>query len=75
MVASPRVLEIINLTNWIVRFFKLYRDAPKTLPEFYRIGKTIGRGAYGKVNLGMHMLTRKLTAIKIISKDYLSTDK
>ena len=35
----------------------------------------LGRGAFGKVNLGMHKLTRKLGAIKSINKEYLSEEK
>ena len=35
----------------------------------------LGRGAFGKVNLGMHKLTRKLVAIKSINKEYLSEEK
>ena len=50
-------------------------DAPETKPEYYRAGKMLGRGAFGKVNLGMHKLTRKLIAIKSINKEYLSEEK
>lgn len=46
-----------------------------TVPEFYRAGKMLGRGAFGKVNLGMHRMTRKLIAIKSINKEYLSEEK
>lgn len=35
----------------------------------------LGRGAFGKVSLGMHKLTRKLIAIKSINKEYLSEEK
>jgi serine/threonine protein kinase len=35
----------------------------------------LGRGAFGKVSMGMHKLTRKLVAIKSINKEYLSEEK
>lgn len=35
----------------------------------------LGRGAFGKVSLGMHKLSRKLVAIKSINKEYLSEEK
>jgi serine/threonine protein kinase len=50
-------------------------DAPDTNTDFYRAGKMLGRGAFGKVCLGMHKLTRKLVAIKSINKEYLSEEK
>ena len=34
----------------------------------------LGKGAFGKVNLGVHKLTSKLVAIKSISKEYLSVE-
>jgi len=63
------------LSNLIKKAFKKTKDAPETIPEFYRAGKMLGRGAFGKVNLGMHKLTRKLIAIKSINKEYLSEEK
>jgi serine/threonine protein kinase len=50
-------------------------EAPDTNTDFYRAGKMLGRGAFGKVCLGMHKLTRKLVAIKSINKEYLSEEK
>ena len=35
----------------------------------------LGKGAFAKVSLGMHKLTRKLVAIKSINKEYLSEEK
>jgi len=35
----------------------------------------LGKGAFGKVSLGMHKLSRKLVAIKSINKEYLSEEK
>jgi len=45
------------------------------VPDFYRAGKMLGKGAFGKVSLAMHKLTRKLVAVKAINKEYLSEEK
>ena len=29
----------------------------RTTPQFYRIGKMLGKGAFGRVNLAMHKIT------------------
>ena len=42
--------------------------------ELYKIGKVLGKGAFGKVNLGLHRLTRKLCAIKSINMDLLKSE-
>lgn len=66
---------MIHLSEKIKDAFKKTGDAPKTSTEYYRAGKMLGRGAFGKVNMGMHKLTRKLVAIKSINKEYLSEEK
>lgn len=73
--ASPRVIEIMQLNKKITKAFKEGEDPPTTNAEFYRAGKMLGRGAFGKVNLGMHKLSRKLIAIKSINKEYLTEEK
>ena len=50
-------------------------DAPKTTTDFYRAGKMLGRGAFGKVSLGMHKLSRKLVALKSINKEFMTDEK
>ncbi len=50
-------------------------EPPETTPEFYKIGKKLGKGAFGTVNLGMHKLVRKLVAIKSITKTILDDQK
>ena len=35
----------------------------------------LGKGAFGKVNLGMHKLARKLVAIKSKNKQYLKDER
>ena len=66
---------MIEMSNLIRKSFAETGQAPETTADFYRAGKMLGRGAFGKVNLGMHRLTRKLVAIKCINKEYLSEEK
>jgi serine/threonine protein kinase len=40
--------------------------------DYYKIGKVIGKGAFGKVNLAIHRLTGKFVALKSINKSYMS---
>jgi len=54
--------------------FKKKGDAPKTQIDYYRIGKMLGRGAFGKVNLAMHKLVRKLVALKSLNKECLTDE-
>jgi|TARA_B110001450_G_C17391453_1_gene387858 serine/threonine protein kinase len=35
----------------------------------------LGRGAFGKVSLGMHKLSRKLVALKSINKEFMTDEK
>ena len=72
---SPRVIEMIEISDKIKVAFEETGEAPETKTDFYRAGKMLGRGAFGKVNLGMHKLTRKLIAIKSINQEYLTDDK
>jgi serine/threonine protein kinase len=52
----------------------LHHEPPPTAAQFYRIGRLLGKGAFGKVNLGMHKLTGKMVAIKSINKEYLTDE-
>jgi len=44
----------------------------EVISEFYRVGKILGKGAFGKVNLAIDRETGELVAIKSINKHYLS---
>ena len=37
--------------------------------SFYKMGRMIGRGAFGKVNLGLNVLTGRVVAIKSFNKE------
>jgi len=54
--------------------FRQTKSAPNTTVDFYRIGKVLGKGAFGKVNLALHKLSGRFAAVKSINKQYLSED-
>ena len=56
------------------RAFTMTQEPPITDITFYRIGKMLGRGAFGKVNLAMHKLVRKLVALKSLNKEALTDE-
>jgi serine/threonine protein kinase len=71
---SPRSKEVYMIVQLIKNCFAKYNKAPKTQLELYKIGKMLGKGAFGKVNLGLHRLTRKLVAIKSINMDFMKEE-
>ncbi len=66
-----REKEMLELSDYIKQYWRENRGAPKTTVNFYKIGKMLGKGAFGKVNLGIHKLTGKFVAIKSISKELM----
>ena len=48
--------------------FKRDQRPPDTKYDYYKIGRKIGRGSFGKVNIALHKLTRKVVAVKSINK-------
>lgn len=71
---SPRSREITMVMRMIQSSFASNNQPPVTTTDFYRIGKMLGRGAFGKVNLAMHKLVRKLVAIKSLNKECLTDE-
>lgn len=71
---SPRSREIARVMKFVEKSFKETGEPPVTTTDFYRIGKMLGRGAFGKVNLAMHKLVRKLVAIKSLNKECLTDE-
>lgn len=74
-IVSPRTREVIGISQAIQKNFKEHAEPPKTTSFHYRAGKMLGRGAFGKVTLGMHKLVRKLVALKSINKEFMSDDR
>lgn len=60
--------EAQTLSNYIKQYFLKYNNYPSTNVSFYKFGRLIGRGAFGKVNLGLHVLSGKIVAIKSFNK-------
>lgn len=72
---SPRKIEIWRIKKKIKISFKTSEEAPTTDLAYYKIGRIIGRGSFGKVNIGLHKLTRKIVAIKSFDKQSLANKK
>ncbi len=49
-------------------------SAPQTSIWFYKIGRTLGKGAFGKVCLGVHKLSGRMVAVKAISKKVMESE-
>jgi len=52
-------------------WFRNHKEPPVTTLEHYHFVRLIGKGAFGKVILGIHILTGKYVAIKTIDKKYM----
>lgn len=64
-----------GLINYIKNNQQLNKGVPRTTLQFYKIVKLLGRGSFGKVHLGIHLLTRRKVAIKCIDKQYIMEEK
>lgn len=67
--------ERASLIDYITRYTRTFKKVPKTTLQFYKVIKLIGKGSFGKVHLGIHLLTRKKVAIKCIDKQYILEEK
>ncbi|OMJ94961.1 hypothetical protein SteCoe_1824 [Stentor coeruleus] len=64
-----KLIETISLS------FKTTNSAPNTTIDFYKLGKQIGNGAFGKVSLAQNRLTGHKVAIKIIDKSFIKDER
>jgi serine/threonine protein kinase len=65
---SKKIVDIIEES------FKSNNEPPETTSEFYRAGKVLGKGAFGKVSLALHKLSKKLVALKLLNKEFLKNE-
>jgi len=63
-----------KLIEWITDYKKKNKSYPKTNLDFYIVGRILGKGAFGKVNMCLHKLSRKLVAIKSLHKQFLESE-
>ena len=63
--------ESLKLTNYIRDYHNKEGKYPETNLNFYKYGRLIGQGAFGKVNLGLNILTGRIVAIKSFDKTKL----
>ena len=54
---SPYSKDLAKLQKLIRFNFRKFNEPPTTTSEFYRIGRVLGRGAFGKVNLAAHKIS------------------
>ena len=66
-------MEIIS--TYIKNFYKKNKKYPTTKMKFYKYGRLLGKGAFGKVNLCLHTLTGRLVAIKSINKEKIKNER
>ena len=67
--------ESENLSKYIKDYFNTHSCYPPTDVSFYKFGRIIGRGAFGKVNIGLNILTGRIVAIKSFNKNNLVNEK
>ena len=58
----------LSLINYIKNYYLQNKSYPETKINFYLYGRRIGQGAFGKVNLGLNVLTGRVVAIKSFKK-------
>jgi len=63
-----------KLIRYIKAHIKKHGSIPHTTLEFYKFIKLLGKGAFGKITLGVHKLTGKYVAIKSIDKANIKDD-
>lgn len=67
--------DIQRLKDHIKSNFGSMGTMMKSTSDFYRIGRVLGRGAFGKVNLACHKISEHLVAIKSIEYAVLRNEK
>ena len=72
--SSYYLRESQKLSNYIKNYYDKNKEYPDTNLQFYKYGRLIGQGAFGKVNLGLNILTGRVVAIKSFNKLNLNSN-
>ena len=67
--------ESQKLSQYIKDYYNLSDEYPSSNLRFYKFGRVIGKGAFGKVNIGLHILTGRIVAIKSFNKTTFKDEK
>ena len=67
--ANYYMKESLKLSCYISKYYNKYKKYPETSLQFYKYGRLIGQGAFGKVNLGLNILTGRIVAVKSFNKN------
>ena len=59
--------DVWNIKRKIKQHLKRHFCPPQTTLDMYKIGRVLGKGAYGKVNIAIQKLSSKLCAVKSIN--------
>ena len=67
--------EMEKLSSYITSYYQKHKIYPNTNKNFYKYGRILGKGAFGKVNLALHLASGRLVAIKSFNKKKLTTKR
>ena len=67
--------ECEKLSSYITKYYQKHKEYPNTDKNFYKYGRLLGKGAFGKVNLALHLASGRLVAIKSFNKKKLTTKR
>ena len=67
--------ECEKLSSYIINYYQKHKEYPNTNKNFYKYGRVLGKGAFGKVNLALHLASGRLVAIKSFNKKKLTTKR
>ena len=67
--------ECQKLSSYIIKYYQKHKEYPNTNKNFYKYGRVLGKGAFGKVNLALHLASGRLVAIKSFNKKKLTTKR